>query len=143
MSTPSPLRRHAHDWSLLFCGAVGTYLLSIILAARLSLWLAEVIRSSPSPVARIGLGMVALELSKAPGLIIVTWVLATAVTLGPRSFTLGLILIVYAFELIMALMLGQAAWLFGEPVVLLCRVLAAALLGWMVILIIRRQRMEP
>lgn len=140
MPEPSPLRRQAHHWSLLFCGAVGSYLISVVLAARLSMWLAEVIRSSPSALARVGLGVVALDLSKAPGLLLVTLVLATAVTLGPRAFALGLILMVYAMELIITLMLGQAAWLFGEPIVLVCRVLAAALLGGMVILILRRRR---
>jgi hypothetical protein len=134
------LRRAAHDWSLLFCGAVAVYLVSAVVAARLAVWLAAAIRSSPSAAARVVLGVLALDLSKAIGLTLAALLLANVVKLGALATALGLVLLTYALDVVVSMLLQQGGWLVLAPAVLACRVAAVALLVALVQLVVRRRR---
>jgi hypothetical protein len=134
------LRRAAHDWCLLFCGAVAVYLVSAVVAARLGVWLAAAVRSSPSAAARVVLGVVALDLSKAVGLTLAAVLLANVVRLAPLAAAAGLVLLTYALDVAVSLLLQQGSWLVLAPAVLACRVAALALLVALVQFVIRRRR---
>ena len=133
------LRRAAHDWCLLFCGGVAVYLVSAIVAARLGVWLATATRSSPSAAARVVLGVVALDLSKAIGLTLAAALLANVLKLTPLVAAAGLVLLTYALDVAVSLLLQQS-WLVLAPAVLACRVAALSLLVALVHLVIRRRR---
>jgi uncharacterized membrane protein YdcZ (DUF606 family) len=140
---PGPWRRSAHDWSLIFCAAVGTYLISILLATRLSLWLSDAARDWESAAGRVALGVVALELSKLPGLLLAALLLGRALTTRPFAAALGLVVMTYGFEVIVSAILDQTAWLLGPAAVLACRAVAAALLVLLTALVLRRRRRVP
>ncbi len=133
-------RRHAREWSLVFSGAVGAYLLSIIVTARLSLLLSDAVLGLASTWARVALGMLALDLGKIPGVLLASWLLALISRLSPLAIALGLVLTAYGFDLGVTLLLKQASWLWGHPMVLLCRILAAALQVWLAVLTVRWKR---
>lgn len=137
-------RRQAHDLGLVFCGALGTYLVSIIVARALGGALADAVRSWESAAARVALAVLAIDLSRAPALLAVAWLVGPTIQLRPLPAALGLVLLTYLFDLLMAAVLGQLAPLFGNLPVLLCRAAAAALLVWLTALVIRRrQRQRP
>jgi hypothetical protein len=136
------LRRALHDGCLVLCGALAAYLLSVVVAARAGLWLAATLRGSSSAAARLALGVVALDASKALGLLAVGSLLANMVSLRPLAVALGLVLTTYLFEVAVALLLQQADWLLLAPAVLVCRVVAAALLVAVVHLLVRRRRLH-
>jgi hypothetical protein len=133
-------RRPAHDWSLIFCAAVGTYLLSVLVATRLGLWLADMARSWESQVGRVALGVVGLDLSKLPGLLLAAVVIGSSLRASPWLSSIGLVAMVYLIDLVVSALLGQAGWLYAEPVTLLCRLAAAAVLAWVTMLVLRRRQ---
>lgn len=136
-------RRTAHDWSLIFSAAVGTYLLSVVVATRLSLWLVAAAQSWSSPAARFVLGFLALDLSKLPGLLLAAAVIGASLQTRPSVAAGGLVLLTYLFEGVVAALLSQAAWLFAEPLVLLCRLAAAGGLAWVTMLLLRSRKRPP
>jgi hypothetical protein len=133
-------RRPAHDWSLIFCAAVGAYLISVLVATRLSLWLAGVAGSWESTVARVALGVVALDLSKLPGLLLAAVVIGASLRASPWLSASGLVLLIYLLDAAVTALLDQVDWLYAEPVILLCRLAAAAVLAWVTMLVLRRRR---
>lgn len=136
------LRQRARDLSLLLCGALGAYLLSVVVTARLGVWLAGLVRHSPTAWDRVALGLVALDLGKLPGLIAAAWLLARATKLPAWGNALGLTLGTYALDVAVSSMLQQWAWLWWSPGVMACRVAAAALLVWLLIMVTRRRRTD-
>jgi hypothetical protein len=134
------LRRAARDGSLIFCGAVGAYLVSAVLAARLALGLSAVLEASPSVVLRVAVGAVTLDLSKALGLLAAAWFLGPRVGLPPLAGALGLVALTYAVEAGITTLLQQASWLLFEPWIVLCRVALAGLLVMGARWILRRRR---
>ena len=135
------LRAGARDWALIFFGGLGVYGVSFFLSAQISLALSSMAsRLALAPYARVGLGMVALDLSKAPALVLGALVLALAVRLSPLGLALGLTVMVYLLDLAMALLLHQAPWLWFQPVVLTLRLLSAGLLCGLVLLTVRWRR---
>jgi hypothetical protein len=140
---PGPWRRSARDWSLIFCAAVGTYLISVLLATRLSLWLSDAARDWESAAGRVALGLVALDLSKLPGLLLAALILGRALTTKPWAAALGLVAMTFGFEVIIAAILDQTAWLLGPAAVLACRAAAAALLVLLTTLVLRRRQSRP
>ncbi len=136
-------RRRAHDIGLVFSGALGSYLVSIVVARALAVLVAGAIRSWESAAARVVLAVVALDLSRAPALLAVAWLVGSTIQLRPLSAALGLVLLTYVFDLLVAAVLGQLTALFGNLAVLLCRAAAAALLVWVTALVIRRRQREP
>lgn len=133
-------RRPAHDWSLIFCAAVGAYLLSVLVATRLSLWLAGAARSWESPAARVALGVVGLDLSKLPGLLLAAVVIGSSLKARPWISSIGLVLMIYLIDAVVTALLGQIGWLYAEPVILLCRLAAAAALTWVTMLVLKRRQ---
>ena len=130
----------ARDISLIFCGALGAYLISLVVMARLGIPLTSVARTTDSVWIKVALGMVALDLGKVPGLLLVGWLLARATRLSPLGFALGLVLVVYAFDVAVSSLLQQAAWLWAEPLVLVCRVAAVVAMVAMLVGLTRRRR---
>ena len=129
------LMHKGRDLSLIFCGALGAYLISLVVMARLGILLLGAARGSESTWIKMALGMVALDLGKVPGLLLVGWGMARATRLSSWGNALGLVLMVYGFDVIVSALLQQAAWLWAEPAVLACRVASAAglvvLLEWL------------
>ena len=134
------LKKTGRDLSLVFCGSLGAYLVSLVVTARLAMLLSDAIRHSPSVWARVALGLVALDLGKVPGLLLASWILARATHLSPWGNAVGLVLMVYAFDLVVSSMLQQFGWLWGEPAVLACRVAAAVILSLLLARLTKRWR---
>ena len=134
------LMNTGRDLSLIFCGALGAYLISLVVVARLSVPMLGVARGTDAAWIKVALGMVALDLGKLPGLLLVGWLLARATRLRPLFYALCLVSVVYAFDVIVSTLLQQAAWLWAEPAVLACRVAAAAGLVGMLVALTRRLR---
>ncbi len=137
------LIHRARDISLIFCGALGAYLLSLVVMARLGLLLLDAARASDAAWVKVALGMVALDLGKVPGLLLVGWVMARATRLPTYGNAIGLVLVVYAFDVGVSALLQQAAWLWAEPAVLGCRVAVAAGLVVMLARLTRWLRSRP
>jgi len=137
------LIHRARDISLIFCGALGAYLLSLVVMARLGLLLLDAARASDAAWVKVALGMVALDLGKVPGLLLVGWVMARATRLPTYGNAIGLVLVVYAFDVGVSALLQQAAWLWAEPAVLGCRVAVAAGLVVMLARLTRWLRGRP
>lgn len=120
------VRRVARDLSLIFCAALAAYLASLLLGARLGIWLVAVLPADSSLPLRLLLGTLVLDFSKAPPLLLLAWALRRALSLRPIVAALGLLGFTYGLELLTGLALGQVpplAW----PV-LASRGLALALL---------------
>ncbi len=84
------LRSAAHDWALVFFGGLGSYLVSFFLAAQLGILLSRLAASLSSAAwVRVAMGMVAMDLSKAPAMLLCALVLAHAVGLSPLTLALG------------------------------------------------------
>jgi hypothetical protein len=123
---------------------VGVYLISVLLAARLGLWLAGAASGwAPDSAARPILGAVALDLSKAPGLLLAALLLANNVAARPWIAGLALVLVTYALEVLVTLVLGQTGWLFVPVGVVACRVVSAALLVLLTSVVLRKRRRAP
>lgn len=130
----------ARDLSLIFCGALGAYLVSLVVMARVSVPLLPVARSTDAAWVKLALGMVALDLGKVPGLLLVGWLLARATRLTPLASSMGLVLLVYVFDVAVSSLLQQAAWLWTEPLVLVCRLAAVACFVALLTALTRRLR---
>lgn len=132
------LRALGRDASLIFCAAVAAYLVGAWLAARVAPALAGVL-GDRGPVLRVVVGVLALDLVRAPGLLGVAWLLGPLIAARPAYAAAAVVLLSYACDAAVAALLQQFAWLWGEPAVLLCRAAAAALLIWLVRLVLRRR----
>jgi hypothetical protein len=133
-------RQAGHDLGLLFCGAMVVYLLSTLLTRVVGVHLVRWIRDWESAAARVALGVVALDLARAPALLLVAWVLGGMVRLRPLSSAAGLVLLTYAFDVLVAAVLGQLGPLYSSLAVVLCRAAAAAVLAWGGFLVFRRRQ---
>ena len=131
------LRRRARDWSLLFCAAIACFLLSVLLSARLGVWLAA--RLQPSSVAgRLLLAVAVLDLLKAPALLAAARLLRPSLGLGPTTAAAGLVGLTYLLEVGVGAALGQLGWLSEHPGALAARLAAAVLLALLARQLLRR-----
>lgn len=133
-------RRRTRDFGLLFFGSIGSYFTALLLAAQLSPWLASMAETWTTLVGRLLLGVAALDLSKAPGLLLVAAVIGRGLGARPWIASGLLVAMVYLYELAVSAVLGQLPWLFAEPLVLVLRVAAAVLLVALTALVLRRVR---
>jgi len=133
-------RQSGHDVGLLFCGAIAAYLISVLVARLVGVPVAIAIRHWQSLAARVALGVVVVDLSRAPALLAVAWAIGTAVRFPPLASALALVLLTSLLDLAVVLILGQAGPLFGTLPVVLCRLAAAALLVWVTSLVFRRRQ---
>jgi hypothetical protein len=129
------MRALARNAALLLFGAVGAYLLSAVIAARLALLLVDA--GGSSVWLRVLFGVIALDLSKLPGLLLAAWLLAATTKLRPMPSAVALVALTFALEIIIALLLGQHRWLWASAMVLLCRAAAASLLVYAVARLVR------
>jgi len=137
----SKLRAGARDGALIFFGALGVFGVSFFLAAQISLVLAGLAsRLELGMWSRVSLGMVALDLSKAPALVLGALVLALAVRLSPLALALTFTAMVYLLDLGLALLMHQAPWLWFEPLVLVLRLVSAGALTLLVFVTVRWRR---
>ena len=136
----SEWRARARSWSLLFCAAVGAFLVNAIVVSRLAVWVGNAARGVESVFLRLVLGFVALDLAKLIGLAPAAWLLGPGLALHPTAAAAGLVLLTFGFEAAVAFILQQDPWLLREPAVLAGRAAAAALLVWILALLIRRRR---
>jgi len=135
------LRAGARNLALIFFGGFGAYIISFLFSAQLGQALIGMAaRFSPARWMQVVMGMMALDLSKAPALCLCAVILAHAVTLSPAGIAVGLTATVYLFDLIMASLLHQAGELYGMWQVLLLRLGCAVALGLMVALVVRWRR---
>ena len=133
-------RQIAHDTGLLFCGAIMAYLLSVLVVRLVGVPLAWAIRDWQSLAARVALGVLALDLSRAPVLAVVAWAIGRSTRVPPLTAAVTLVLLTYGFDVAVTAILGQLGPLFGSVPVALCRAAAAALLVWPTFLVFRRRQ---
>jgi hypothetical protein len=126
VSAAAGWRAWARDASLLFCAGLAGYLVSILLAARLGVFLVAALPGDHSTLVRLLLGTLVLDLSKAPGLLLLAWGLRRILSLSPNTAALLVLGFCYGLELLTALALGQSGGLRWSG--LLCRIAAAGLL---------------
>lgn len=117
-AAPRSVRQAAHDWSLVFVAALGVYLLSILLAARLARALAAAVGVSPSLSGRFLLGALAEGASRLPVLLLAAAALAAATRLGAWAIGVGLALLCFGLDATVSAVLGQAGWMLLDPLVL-------------------------
>ena len=138
------LRQAAHDWSLVFAAALGVYLLSTLLAARLARALVAALGASRSLSGRVLLGALAEGVSRLPFMLLAAAALAAATRLAPRALGVGLPLLCFGLDAAVSAVLGQAAWMLLDPLILGCRVAVHVLLGVAVAVLARgRRRRKP
>jgi hypothetical protein len=133
-------RRVIHDWSLIFFASLGAYMISVLLAYQIVPHVVALAGSWQSQTGRIVLSIAVLDLSKAPGLILLAWLIGGAIRLRPWIAAIGLILLIYLLDTIVAVVVGQNPWPFDQPLVLLSRIASVALIWWLVMLIFRRRK---
>jgi hypothetical protein len=133
-------RQSGHDLGLLFCGALVVFLVSTLAVRLVGVHLVRAVRGWESAAARVALGVLALDFTRAPALLLVAWVLGGLVQLRPLSASVGLVLLTYLFDILVVAVLGQLGPLYGSVAVVLCRAAAAALLVWLGFLVFRRRR---
>ncbi len=139
-SEPTSLRQRVHDWSLVFAAAIGVYLLAIPLAARLARAFVGALGASPSLSGRVLLGALAEGASRLPFVLLAALVLGAATRLSPRALGVGLPLLCFALDAAVTAVLGQAAWLLRDPLILACRLAVHLLLGLAAGLLVARRR---
>jgi hypothetical protein len=93
-----------------------------------------------SQTGRIFLSIAILDLSKLPGLVLLAWLIGGAIRLRPWIAAGGLTLLVYLLDTVVTVVVGQNPWPPDQPLVLLGRIASAALIGWLVVLILGRRR---
>ena len=141
--TPMRWRQTGHALGLLFSAALLSYVLSVLAARLVGLPLAHLARGWESTVARVLLGVLALEGTRLVVLLGAAFLLGPSIALRPTIAATTLVLLTYLFDALVALVLGQLPWLFGTPAVLLCRAAAAALGVWLCALVFRRRSPAP
>jgi hypothetical protein len=140
VGTEPSLRQRAHDWSLVFVCALGVYLLSIPLAARIARVLVSALGASASLSLRVLLGALAEGVSRLPWMLLAAVVLASATRLSPRALGAGLPVLCFGLDAAVTAVLGQAPWMLQDPLILGCRLALHALLGVGVALLAARRR---
>lgn len=133
------LRRQARAWSLVACGAFGSYLVHAAIVGRAALWIAGSLRDLDSAVVRLLLGLLVIDVTKLVALLPAGWLLAPRVALGPATAATGLVLLTYALETAVLAVVQQLSWT-SAPVVIAARAACAALLVWMVARLMQRRR---
>jgi len=136
----SSLRQRVHDLSLVFVGALGVYLLSVLLAGRLAPLAAAALRESSSLAGRVLLGALVEGVSRLPWLLIAAAALASATRLSTRVLAVSLLCFCFALDAAVIAVLGQAGWMLLDPLILGCRVAVHVLLGVAVALLVARRR---
>lgn len=131
-------RRAIHDWSLIFFASLGAYLIFVLLAYQIVPHLVALGGSWGSRTGRIVLSIAVLDLSKIPGLVLLAWLIGGTIRLRPWMASIGLLLLVYLFDTVVAVVVGQDPWPLDQPLVLLGRIATVALIWWLVLLILRR-----
>jgi hypothetical protein len=119
-------RTAARDTSLLFCAGLAGYLVSILLAARLGVFLVGALPGEHSTLVRLLLGTLVLDLTKAPGLLLLAWGLGRILAIRPTTGAALLLGFCYGLELLAMLAMGQTGGLSWPA--LLCRIVAAGLI---------------
>jgi len=126
--------------SLVFCVGVGAYLLHVALMSPLAVWVASAVRGVESLALRLVLGALVLDLSKAVPLAPAAWLIGRITALPPWAAALGLVLVCFGCDAAISALLQQGPWLWAQPAVLALRLASAALLVWLLGLLVRRAR---
>ena len=134
------MRALVRDGALLLFGALGCYLLGVVLAGQLGAPLLALVRDPPSSLQRLLLAFVVFDLTKALPLAGIGWLLGPLLAGRPWPRAVSLVLLTYLVEVVVAALLGQLAGLGQRPWLLLGRLAAIALLVGMVGAILRRRR---
>lgn len=110
--------RLARTAALLFFGALAAYLIGLFALSRLALaasaW-------ADGPALKLVIGVLVLDAGKLVGLLPVAWVCARYVSLRPAIAAPLLVGTHYALELLVMLLIQQAAWTWSPPWVALIR----------------------
>jgi hypothetical protein len=134
------MRALAKDFALLTFGALGAYLIGVVLAGQLGTPLLALVRDPPSALLRLLLAFVVFDLTRAPPLAGIAWLLGPLLAGRPGSRGVSLVLLTYLLEVVVAALLGQLGAIGQRPWLLLGRLVAIALLVAMVGAIFRRRR---
>ncbi|MCA9668545.1 MAG: hypothetical protein KC503_23295 [Myxococcales bacterium] len=129
------MRQLARNAALILFAALGAYLLSLPLSARLALLFAKSALSSP--LGAVLLALLALDLSKLPTLLLMGWLFGRGVTLSPASTAAALVATTYALEVGVSLLLDETRWMKSASV-LLARAAAMFVLIFVTRLVIKR-----
>ena len=133
-------RQRAHDAGLIFCASVAVYLISTVTARLVGVQVASDVRGWESTVARVALGVVVMDLTRLPALVLTAGVFGGSLQVRPIWAAVGLVLTTYGLDAMIAFLLGQSGPLFGAVPVLLLRTAATSLLIWITCLVFRRRR---
>lgn len=131
----------ARGVGLVFCAAVGAFLIDTIALAPLVIGTAKLLRGVESVAARLIVGALVIDGAKLAGLLPAAFLIGRGVALRPWNAAALLCCLTLGLHAITALILQQGAWLWGNASVLACRAAMAFLLTWACAAVIaRRQR---
>jgi len=125
---------------LIFCASVAVYLISTVTARLVGVQVASAVRGWESTVARVALGVVVMDLTRLPALVLTAGVFGGSLQVRPIWAAVGMVLTTYGPDAMIAFLLGQSGPLFGAVPVLLLRTAATSLLIWITCLVFRRRR---
>jgi len=128
----------ARSWSLLFFAVLGAYMLWLMVAAPLVVWIAG--RNIGSPVLRLLLGVLMVDLSKAIGLLPAAWLLGRDLDVRPIVGAVGMAVMFFGLEAAVGAGMPQGLWVWSRPPIVLCRLAVLFLLIWAVARLLRWRR---
>jgi hypothetical protein len=137
------MRDKARQVSLLFFGAVGAFLITLLVAApimRLVMWFSG---TWSTPTLRVIVGAAALDLVKALGLLSAAWLIGPMLRLRSTIAAIVLVVLTYSLDLGLLMLIQQAHASLSNPVVLLTRGAMLALLVLVTREALRRRSPRP
>lgn len=133
-------RQFARTASLIVIGAAGAYLLVTVLVSRAALLVVDASRQIKTPFIRLALGVAVVDLSKLLGLLPAAWLLRNQLQIRPTVAASALVVLCFAVEALVASLVQAGGWLWAGPIVLIARLIAAAVLVYVVTLVLSRRR---
>lgn len=133
-------RARVRTLGLLFCGAVGAYLLQVVLLSPLMVAMARWLRGVESLGLRLLVGVLLIDGGKLLGLLPAAFLLGRGSAFGPWTAATLLMLLLLSLEAAVALVLGQTGWLYGSAALLALRAAVSVLVVWAVAAVLRRRQ---
>lgn len=138
-------RARVRTLGLLFCGAVGAYLLQVIVLSPLMVAMARWLRGVESVGLRLLVGVLLIDGGKLLGLLPAAFLLGRGSAFAPFTAAVLLVTLLLLLEAAVALVLGQTGWLYGSAALLALRGAMLVLVSWAVAAVLRRRHVytEP
>ena len=133
-------RARVRTLGLLFCGAVGAYLLQVILLSPLMVAMARWLQGVESLWGRVLVGVLLIDGGKLLGLLPAAFLLGRGSAFAPTTAAIMLVSLLLLLEGAVALVLGQTGWLYSSAALLALRAAVIVLVTWAVTAVLRKRQ---